>query len=205
MARKVGLDRRQVIEAAIALADADGLENVTLARVAAALAVSSPSLYSHVDGLASLRRELAIEASTRLGAAVREAVAGNDGRAALNRAAHAYRTFALTHPGLYATLHTTPARGQDVELSAAFDALVPDIAAVLTQVGLPEHDAVPLIRTLRSALHGFVSLEASGGFGLPDDIGASFEVLIDVVVQGMLARRPDLPEAGGANTSLPPS
>jgi AcrR family transcriptional regulator len=188
MARKVGLDRRQVIDAAIALADAEGLESVTLARVATALGVSSPSLYSHVDGLASLRRELALEASSRLGAAVGAAVAGSAGREALEGAAHAYRAFALTHPGLYATLNTTPARGQDVELSAAFDALVPDIAAVLTKLGLPESDAVPLIRALRSALHGFVSLEASGGFGLPDDIDASFGILIDVVVTGMLAR-----------------
>jgi len=37
MARKVGLDRRQVIDAAAALADAEGLASVTLARVAAAL------------------------------------------------------------------------------------------------------------------------------------------------------------------------
>ena len=64
MARKVGLDHRQVIDAAAKLADAEGVESVTLARVAAALAVASPSLYSYVNGLAALRRELALEAST---------------------------------------------------------------------------------------------------------------------------------------------
>ena len=47
---------------------------------------------------------------------------------------------------------------------------------------------MPLIRTVRSALHGFVSLEASGGFGLPDDVDASFETLVDVLIAGMLAR-----------------
>jgi AcrR family transcriptional regulator len=189
MARKVGLDRRQVIDAAARLADAEGLESVSLAKVAASLAVSSPSLYSHVDGLAALHRELALEASTQLGASVRDAVAGSHGRAALSGVAHAYRAFAHVHPGLYATLHTTPAQGQDAEVSAAFGALVPAIAAVLTELGLPEQDAVPLIRTLRSALHGFVSLEASAGFGLPGDIDESFETLIDVVSTGMLARR----------------
>jgi AcrR family transcriptional regulator len=188
MARKVGLDRRQVIDAAVALADAEGLENVTLARVAGALAVASPSLYSHVDGLPALRRELALEASARLGADIRQAVTGREGAEAVRRVAHAYRAFARTHPGLYATLHMTPRQGEDAAVAASFAALVSEIAVVLSGLGLPERAAVPLIRTLRSALHGFVSLEASGGFGLPDDIDESFETLIDVVLVGMLAR-----------------
>jgi hypothetical protein len=78
--------------------------------------------------------------------------------------------------------------GEDAELSAAFAAMVPDLAAVLSGLGPPERDAVPLIRTLRSALHGFVSLEASGGFGLPDDVDDSFETLVDVIAVGLLAR-----------------
>ena len=187
MARKVGLDRRQVIDAAVALVDDDGLASVSLANVAAVLGVASPSLYSHVDSLAALRRELALEASARLGTDIRDAVTGSGGEAALRRIAHVYRAFARTHPGLYATLHTTPVPSEDAELSAAFGAMVPDLAAVLSGLGLPETDAVPLIRTVRSALHGFVSLEASGGFGLPDDIDESFETLIDVLVAGLLA------------------
>jgi AcrR family transcriptional regulator len=189
MARKVGLDRRQVIDAAAVLADAEGLESVSLARVAGALAISSPSLYSHVDGLAALLRELALEASKRLGADIRDAVADSEGVEALSRVAHAYRAFARTHPGLYATLHTTPRQGEDADIAGAFASLVSDIASVLSGLGLPEQQAVPLIRTLRSALHGFVSLEASGGFGMPDDVDESFETLIDVVVVGMLAHR----------------
>ena len=152
MARKVGLDRRQVIDAATKLADAEGVESVSLARVASALAVASPSLYSHVDGLAGLRRELSLEAGTQLGAALRDAIADREGVEALSEVARAYRAFAHRHPGLYATLHTTPGPGEDPELFSAFASLVPDLAAVLTRMGLPDREAVPLIRTLRSAL-----------------------------------------------------
>ena len=95
-----------------------------------------------------------------------------------------YGTFA-THP----ILHTTPGQGEDPEVYAAFAALVPDLAAMLAGLGIPDQDPVPLIRTLRSALHGFVSLEASGGFGLPQDVDASFETMVDVLLGGMLARR----------------
>jgi AcrR family transcriptional regulator len=188
MARKVGLDRRQVLDEAAALADAHGIESVTLARVASALGVASPSLYSHVASLRALRRELALEASTRLGAVLREALAGEQGEDAVRATARAYRAFAHGHPGLYSTLHSTPGQGEDPEVYAAFAAVLPDLAAVLTGLGLPDADTVPLLRTVRSALHGFVSLEASGGFGLPGDVDHSFETLVDVLIAGMLAR-----------------
>ena len=189
MARKVGLDRPQVVDAAATLANAHGLESVTLARVAAALGVASPSLYSHVDGLPALRRLLSLEASARLAGSLREAISGEDGVASIRAVARAYRAFAGAQPGLYATLHSTPGQGEDPEVYAAFAALVPDLGAVLAELGMPDDDVVPLVRALRSALHGFVSLEASGGFGLPEDVDASFETLVDVLVAGMLARR----------------
>jgi len=188
MARKVGLDRRQVLDAASTLADAEGFESVTLARVASALGVASPSLYSHVGGLPGLRRALALGASTLLGDAMRKALADAQGVTALRATARAYRHFAWAHPGLYATLHTTPGQAEDPEVYAAFAAMLPDLATVLAGMGVPDEDAVPLIRTLRSALHGFVSLEASGGFGLSQDLDASFETLVDVLVAGILAR-----------------
>ena len=195
MARKVGLDRDQVIDAAAELADREGLQNLSLARVAGALGVSSPSLYSHVDGLAGLHRALAVEASTRLDTEVRKAADGRSGVEALTSIGHAYRRFARNHPGLYATLHTTPSVEADPEVFAAFRALVSTMSAVLADLGLPDDEAVPLIRTLRSAWHGFVSLEASGGFGLPADVDESFDVLIDVIVLGMLARHGQRPTA----------
>ena len=135
MARKVGLDRGQVIDAAARLADADGVESVSLARVAAVLGVASPSLYSYVDGLAALRRELAVEASAQLGTALRRAIADREGVDALSEVAHAYRAFAHQHPGLYAMLHTTPGPGEDPELFTAFAALVPDLACCAHEAG----------------------------------------------------------------------
>jgi hypothetical protein len=47
---------------------------------------------------------------------------------------------------------------------------------------------VDAIRAARSAIHGFVALEAGGGFGLPDDVDRSFEALLDLLVHGLRAR-----------------
>ena len=51
-----GLDPERVVDAAAAIADAEGLDAVTLARVAGGLGVRAPSLYNHVDGRGGLLR-----------------------------------------------------------------------------------------------------------------------------------------------------
>ena len=187
MARKRGVNLTQVIDAAAQVADTDGLDGLTMAAVAAAVGVQSPSLYSHVDGLAGLRRAMAVEAARRLGSALADATRGRDGVDALRAIANAYRAFAMKHPSLYAAMLPVPQMSDD-EAYAVFSAPVRVIAEVLAGLGLPPEEAVPVIRSFRSAVHGFVTLQAGGGFGMPDDVDDSFDVLIEVNVAGVLAR-----------------
>jgi AcrR family transcriptional regulator len=188
MARKRGIEVTQVVAAAAAIADAEGLEAVTLARVAAQLDVRSPSLYSHVDGLAGLRRALALDAARRLGADMATAAAGREGVDALRAIASAYRSFATEHPGAYATILTTPAEEDDAEVYTVFAAQLPPIVAALEGMGVDPSEVIDVIRSFRSALHGFVSLEASSGFGLPGDLDRSYELMVDLLLDGVVAR-----------------
>ena len=192
MARKRGVDRAQVVAAAVAVVEADGLDALTLARVAGELDVRSPSLYSHVANLGALRREVSLEAARGLGAALAGAVAAAgpaDHAAALRCLAVAYRAFARASPGLYAAMLPVPGAADDQEAAAVFAAPVGTVAGVLAALGVPEADLVPTVRAVRSALHGFVTLEGGGGFGLPVDVDASFELLVDLLVDGVRARR----------------
>jgi AcrR family transcriptional regulator len=185
MARKVGLTLDQVLSAASEVADREGLGAATLARVADMLGVRSPSLYSHVDGLPGLRRRMALDAASRLGDDIGDAIRGRAGVDALTALAHAYREFARAHPGLYAAMLPALSCEDDEEAYLAFAAPVGEIGDVLAGVGVAEGDRVAMVRALHSALHGFVTLEAAGGLGLPDDIEESFSQLVDVVVAGI--------------------
>ncbi len=60
MAPRVGLDLATVVRHAAELADAHGLEALSMAQVAARLGVRTPALYHYLPGLAGLRRELAM-------------------------------------------------------------------------------------------------------------------------------------------------
>ena len=70
---RAGLDRERVVDAAIAIADDEGLHAVSLARVAAALGVRPPSLYKHVDGRDALLRAIAVRSVRELTDALRAA------------------------------------------------------------------------------------------------------------------------------------
>jgi AcrR family transcriptional regulator len=173
-----------VVTAAARLADAEGVEAVTFARLAAILGVKPPSLYNHVAGQEGLRRELALSGVLELTRRLGRAAVGRAGDAAMVAIAHAYRDFARAHPGLYAASLRAPDH-TDVELAEASTELVGVVLAVLAGYGLDGDDALHAVRALRSVLHGFVSLEALGGFGLPLDLDESFRRLIGGFIVGL--------------------
>ena len=184
---RTGLDTESVVTAAAALADAEGLEAVTLARLAKALDVRSPSLYVHVGGLPDLRRRLAARAGRELAALLGAAAAGRAGADALAAVATAYRRYAREHPGTYAAAQRT-SNLTDPDASEAATAVLDTVFAVLRGYELDDDAAVHAARVVRSALHGFVSLETGDGFGMPQDLDESFQALIAVLDQGLRAR-----------------
>jgi AcrR family transcriptional regulator len=183
---RAGLDTEAVVAAAAELADAEGLEAVTLARLAGTLGVRSPSLYAHVDGLADLRRRLAARGARELGATLQTAVAGRSGADALRALADAYRAYARAHPGTYAAVQPAPAADDADTVSAAVDA-VAVVLAVLRGYDLEGDDAIHATRIIRSALHGFVTLEAGGAFGIPLGVDDSYARLLEVLDRGLRA------------------
>lgn len=181
---RAGLDTDAVVAAAAKLADADGLEAVTLARLAGILGVRSPSLYAHVDGLDDLRRRLATRGARELAAELQAAVAGRSRGDALAAMADAYRAYARAHPGTYAALQRPPVRG-DAEGGGAAADVVGVVLAVLRGYGLEGDEAIHAARIIRAALHGFVALETGAGFGIPLDLDDSYARLVDVLDRGL--------------------
>ena len=177
---RAGLSPARVVAEAAAVADEVGLDGLTLAAVAERLGVRLPSLYKHVDGVDAIRRELALLGLEELASALGRAAMGRTQRTALVDIAHAYRTFATERPGLYTATLRAPS-ADDEELTARAQVVL-DVAFALTRsYGLEGEDAIHAIRILRSALHGFVTQQAAGAFGLPESVDATFSRLIDVL------------------------
>jgi AcrR family transcriptional regulator len=177
-----------IVEAAAAEADLRGFDSLSLGAVAKRLKVQPPSLYNHVDGLDALRRALSLHALGILADTVGRAAIGKSQDDALIAMGLAMRELARKRPGLYAaTIRAHPAK--DKEAQAASRAVLAPFEAVLAGFGLTGTPAIHALRALRSAMHGFASLEAAGGFGMPVDIEQSYRFLLESVV-GAIHRRP---------------
>jgi len=167
-----------VVGAAAELADEVGFDRLTLAALAGRLGVRLPSLYKHIDSLEGLRRDVAVLAVSELGAAMGTAAVGGAGSDALRSVAAAYRDFGRAHPGRHAATVRAPEPG-DADHTAAAEGVLRIVFAVLAGYGLSGEDAVDAARALRASMHGFVTLENGGGFGLPVDVDRSYQRLVD--------------------------
>lgn len=184
MSPRIGLDLPTLLKAAGELADEKGLEEVTLASLAQKLNIRSPSLYNHVNGLPGLRLKLAVHAMDLLCERMKAAGEGLKGNEAAKALGFAYVAFARSHPGLYDAIIRVP-RLDDPEVGAASERIVRLTVGVLGSFGLAGDAALHAVRGFRSILHGFASLEQSGGFGLPLDLDESLRLLLDAFLAGI--------------------
>ena len=145
--------------------------------------LTGPALYKHVEGLEALQRDVAVLGVRELTERLSAATVGRAGGDALRALAGAYRTYAAEHPGRAAAAVLAPAAGDDEHITAA-GAAVGILAAVFAGYGITGSDAVDAIRTLRSAMHGFTTLEVAGGFGLPESVDATYDRMIGALDAG---------------------
>ena len=182
---RAGLTGEDVVACAAGLADEIGYASVTMGVLAGRLGVRPPSLYKHVDSLADLQHRIATLAMTELGEAIRDAVQGQAGLDALTALLTTVRSYVTAHAGRYLATIGTEVHGADDPLVMAATRLLNSIAAVLRGYGIGEDEMVHAIRAIRVTMHGFATLEASGGFQWDADPDESFDWLIRFVDRGL--------------------
>ncbi len=184
---RAGLTTERVIDEAAAIADRDGLAAVTLARLADDLGVRPPSLYKHVANLDAVHRALSVRGLSEANARTQRATIGKSRDEALFALAHAYWQFARDRPGLYAASLRAAGPGEN-DIAAAGQAMLATVTAVLAGYGVKGDDALHATRALRAIIHGFVSLDAAGGFRLKLDLNESFDRLLSAFARDLAAR-----------------
>lgn len=183
-----------MVQEAEDLADDRGLENLTLAAIAPRLGVQIPSLYKHVAGMDALLQAMSTRAKDEMAQVLARAAVGKAGADAVSAVADAWRAWAKEHPGRYAAAVRQPDEG-DTEDTEASIALLNVVIAALSSYRLKGDDAIHAVRILRSNLHGFVSTELAGGFGLPAEVDRSFDLLVGALVQTLSTWPPNVVES----------
>lgn len=174
-----------IVAAGRRILEDDGLDGLTMQRVAEAVGVRAPSLYKHVRNRGDLVRLIADDAARRLADDL-EAASTGDARADLRAQLEVFRAFAHAQPAAYGLL-----------FAQLPDAWRPDAAvlarssevALRTAAALAGPDrALDGARTVVAWAHGFVSMELAGAFRLGGDVDAAFAFGVDRLTRA-LARR----------------
>lgn len=188
MSSRVGLTNQLIIETAANIADTEGLDSVTLTAVAQRLGVQKPSLYNHIKGLTDLRRGLTLFGTNQLRIRIMEAAMGQARADAILAISAAYRTFAHERPGLYQATLLSWDHQDNPQVQAAIKELMEVLKKVLGAYRLQNNDLVHAQRGLRSLMHGFVTLEASGWFTQPVARDESYLQLVNIFIRGIEVR-----------------
>lgn len=184
---RVRLDKTAVVQAAVEILNAEGMQALTLNRLAEELKIKTPSLYNHVDGLSGLQQELAVLNAKLLADRLGAAAIGKSGAELFMEASQAFRAYVKENPGLYmSTLRSSGTQQvQDPNLVHEEERTMKVGLAIMSSLGLQGEDAIHGLRAFRSMVHGFATLEIAGGFGLPQDCDESFRRLVSALAAGL--------------------
>ena len=153
MARPRLLTRERIVDAAAALVDAEGLDAVSIRRLAAELGVQGPSLYNHF----ATKNEILDAVADAVVAQVNVSFFGtHDWREALRLWARSYRAVLSAHPNVVPMLAHGPGR------RPAALAMADAVYGGLLDAGWPEARATHIGALLRYLVHG----SALGSFAL---------------------------------------
>jgi AcrR family transcriptional regulator len=158
---RLTLNAEGIYRAALALVDAEGLEALTMRRLAAELGVATMSIYSHV----ATKEDLLLGVVNMVAADIRLPDPKSPPWEALRSVTRDFRRVALEHPNLVPLIMRQPPTGAEglLTLEAALDAL--------RRAGIAPSLTARAYRLSASYAIGFVSLEV-GGFFRPVDVAA---------------------------------
>lgn len=163
---KPGLTLERIVAAAIAVADADGLDGLSMRRVAAELGVGAMSLYRYVPGKAELLDLMLDQVSGPSEAVCGAAVQG--WRAAIEVIAWEGRALYLAHPWLLQVNWSRPVFGPNT--LAGFEQSI----ATLDGLGLTGQEKVSIMITVDSFVTGNVRQQVRYA-SAPEETGISNE------------------------------
>jgi len=147
-----GLSRDRVVEAALAIVDRDGLDGLTMRRLAAELGVEAMSLYHWFPNKTAILDAL-VEASLRETVAALDAIPDEGWRDSMRTLAHSHRRVLKAHPNAVAHLNSRP--GKSVE-SMRF---VERMLEVLRRQGFSPGLASRAMQAMHAYIVGSVSAE----------------------------------------------
>jgi TetR/AcrR family transcriptional regulator, tetracycline repressor protein len=205
------LSRDRVIDAALRVMDLDGLEAVSMRRIAREVGVEAMSLYNHVRDKDDLLEGIRLRVFSEF---VFPELDPNDPYENGRRVAHSWRNLLEAHPNMLELLAEDHEPPSSLEAFAAMEVAL----AVLRSMGVPDDEMVQVFHAFGGYIQGYTMMEHQMDFqkhggpaGLAElarridasqlpcvaaalpymadcDLDAQFSLGLDLMLEGMRAR-----------------
>ena len=176
----------EIVAAGRQILDADGLDGLTMDRVAAAVGVRGPSLYKRVRDRGELIHLIANSAATELADLVEKAASSGDPLRDLRAMVDALRSFAHGNPASYGLLFDRLPDAWRPDGDLVERAVRPLFRAVATLAG-HEHE-LEAARTVVAWARGFIEMELSGAFQLGGNVEDAYQFGVDRLIAAIELR-----------------
>ena len=178
MARRVGrprageetLTRERILSAALALVDEEGMEALSMRRLAKELGVDPMAIYHHLPNKRALLCAIIERVFSEMRVPEPEGVEG--WRERVRAWARAFREVARAHPRLVPHLASYPEAAAEATLEST-----EELYAAFEAAGMSPTQIVGAVGVVVDYLIGFALAEASGAVGEPDEQREMIEML----------------------------
>ncbi|WP_088068736.1 TetR/AcrR family transcriptional regulator [Gottfriedia luciferensis] len=178
MVQKRNLTKEKIIEVSFLLANEIGLNQVTFPKIAEKLSIKYPSLYNHFANIDDLKLKMTIYLINQLNSKLMQRLVGKSGEDAIREIAYVYRDFAFENRTGYGLFMNLPSTENEEVRRLAKDTM--GIIHRVLEFYIKDHTLlIHKARSLRSILHGFVSMNFLGYFQNPVNVEDSFELMIN--------------------------
>ena len=180
---------RVLLEAAHRLLEREGVDALTVRRVATEAGVAPMGLYHRFGGKDGLISALFVDGFERLARALHDTPMG-DALEELHAGSVQYRAFALANPALYAVMFDRVVPGFTADpdnreaCTRSFGVLVDAVRRAQASGALRDGDPIEFAQQVWATCHGAVSLELRD-LGFVDDRAAHFGRLVSTVIAGL--------------------
>jgi AcrR family transcriptional regulator len=179
------VDKETIVQQAQQMIEDEGLDHLSLSKLAAALGVKAPSLYRHVGNKLGLLRGVNLLTLEKLFAAMDQAqaeTAVDTPEAQLLAILRAYRQFAHANPRAYmlAMANNNDDLRPDEDLLVQMVLPIQEIMAAITGPA----QSLAALRGALALVHGFVMLELTDQLRRGGDLTEAFEQATQAYLRG---------------------
>lgn len=178
------IDKETILCRAAQMVNASDGQNISMKLLAEDLGIQSPSLYYYFKNLDDLKRELMLYGWQQMEAVLLHSMVGISGYEALKSMCYAFFHYATQNPGVFNIMLWYNQYEND-ESKAAISRMFSALIKIMERENISETNANHLLRTFRGFLQGFSQLVNHGAFGNPLSIEDSFELSLNVIIEGI--------------------